>query len=462
MDTLREKLLHTPKNGYDRTSEADLTACAAYAEGYKAFMDAGKVERDAVACAIQLAQAKGFRPYKRGDAVKTGDKLYVDNRGKTLYLAVLGKEPLSAGFHMVAAHLDAPHIHVKPNPFYEECELGYMKTHYYGGIRKYQWVTLPLELRGVVVLRDGTVQKVSIGQDKGDPVMTMTDLLPHLAQIQNEKPLGKGIEGEQLNLLIGSRPLAGTEGADRVKLSLLKILNEKYGITEVDFLSAELGIVPAFNARDVGLDRSMIGAFGHDDRVCSYTALTAILEADMPVKTAVAVLVDKEEVGSNGVTGMQCKAFDTFLEDLCETQGVPLRACYERSFCFSADVCAAFDPTFPEVYEKRNTAMMNYGPGVAKYLGARGKSGCSDASAEVMAYVRRVLDEANVVWQTTELGKVDAGGGGTIGSYIANRNIDTVDVGVPVLSMHAPFETVSKLDVYMTHKAFAALFASRE
>ncbi len=461
-NNLRDTLLFTPKNGYDRASEADIAASGAYAEGYKAFMDEGKVERDAVACAVRLAREKGFRPYTRGDAVKPGDRLYVDNRGKTLYLAVVGTEPMSAGFHLVAAHLDAPHIHLKPNPLYEDSGLGYFKTHYYGGVRKYQWVTIPLELRGVVVLRDGTVKRVSIGQDKGDPVMTMTDLLPHLSQAQNEKTLAKGIEGEQLNLLIGSRPLAGTEGSDRVKLALMKILNEKYGITEEDFLSAELAIVPAFNATDVGLDRSMIGAFGHDDRVCAYTALTAILETENPAKTAVAALVDKEEVGSNGVTGMQSKAFDTFMADLCEAQGVPLRACYEKSFCLSADVCAAFDPTFPDVFEKRNSALMNFGPGIAKYVGMRGKGGCTDASAEVMATVRRIFDAAGVIWQVAELGKVDAGGGGTVAVYIANRNIDVVDIGVPVLSMHAPFETVAKLDVYMAHKGFAALYASAE
>ena len=462
MSELKEKLLSSRKNGFDRMDEAQVKDCFAYAEGYKTFMDEGKIEREAVTYAVSLAEGKGFRPFKRGDAVRPGDKLYVNSRGKTLFLAVIGQEKLSEGAHIAVAHIDAPHIHLKPNPLYEESEMGYFKTHYYGGIRKYQWVTIPLELRGVVVLRDGTVKKVNIGKDKNDPLFVMTDLLPHLAQTQNEKTLAKGIEGEQLNLLIGSRPLANTEGGDRVKLSLMKIFNEKYGITEDDFVSAELGIVPAYNACDIGLDRSMVGAYGHDDKVCAYAALTSILQAEAPQKTAVSVLVDKEEVGSNGVTSMRSAAFDTFMEDLCEAQGVKLRACFERSFCLSADVCAAFDPTFPDVYEKRNAPLINYGPGVAKYLGVHGKSGCSDASAEVIGYLRRTFDAKNIVWQMAELGKVDGGGGGTIAAFIANRNIDTVDIGVPVLSMHAPFEIISKVDLYMLHQAFAAVFASAE
>lgn len=462
MSDLREKLLHTNKNGFDRVDAKEIDAAYAYAEGYKTYMDEGKVERDAVAYSIKLAEAQGFAPYRRGQSLKPGDKIYFNNRDKALYLAVIGQQTLEHGFFLAAAHIDAPHMHIKPNPLYEESEMGYLKTHYYGGVRKYQWVTIPLELRGVVVLRDGKCVRVSIGQDPGDPLFTMTDLLPHLAADQRVKPLDKAIEGEQLNLLFGSRPQASDDGKDRVKLALLVILNEKYGITEEDFLSAELAAVPAFNACDIGLDRSMVGAFGHDDRVCAYPALTALFEAKNPAKTCVTALVDKEEVGSNGVTGMCSSAFDDFMQDLCEAQGVARRACYVNAFCLSADVTAAFDPTFAEVYEKRNAAFMNYGPGVGKYLGVGGKSGCSDASAETIAFLRRVLDGNNVVWQMAELGKIDMGGGGTIGVYIANKNIDTVDIGVPVLSMHAPFEVVSKLDLYMTHKAFATVFACKE
>ena len=455
-------LAFSPKNGFDRLSEVEIEAADRYARDYKAFLDAGKSERDAISWAVRLAEFHGFKPYRHGEQYAPGDRVYVNNRGKALYMAVIGREKLSEGFRMAAAHIDAPHLHIKPHPLFEDSELGYLKTHYYGMVRKYQWLAIPLELRGVFVLKDGTVRRVAIGQDPGDPLFTMTDLLPHLAQSQEEKPLGKAIEGEQLNLLIGSCPLSGTEGAERVKRSLLKLFYEKYGVTEEDFLSAELDIVPAFNACDIGLDRSMIGAFGHDDRVCSYAALTALLETKSPLKTAVAVLIDKEEIGSKGVTSMQSAAFDHFMEDLCEMQGVALRACFDKGFCLSCDVCVAYDPAFPDVFEKRNAAYLNYGPGVAKYLGSKGKFGTSDASGEVIAYLRRTFDANGVIWQLMEMGKVDTGGGGTIAQFIVNRNIDTVDIGVPVLSMHSPFEVVSKLDLYMLHKAVAAVFVSEE
>ncbi len=340
-------------------------------------------------------------------------------------------------------------------------ELAFLKTHYYGGIRKYQWVTIPLELHGVVALKDGQTIRVSIGDGEGDPLFTIDDLLPHLGAEQSRKPLGEAIPGESLNLLVGSRPLADDEGSDRVKLAVLELLNRKYGIVEEDFISAELSAVPAFSAVDIGFDRSLIGSYGHDDRVCAYAALAALLQLGTPERTAVCMLADKEEIGSEGVTGMKSAAFDTFMEDLCDGQSVPLRACYEKSFCLSADVTAAYDPNFAEVYEKRNSAMVNYGMGLCKYTGARGKSGASDASAELVAYIRRILDDAGVVWQMAELGKVDAGGGGTVAVYMAERNIDTLDAGVPVLSMHAPFETVGKLDCYMTFKGMKAVFEAK-
>ena len=454
---LKKQLLSGRKNGYDKP--VDQTAMDAYCAGYKAFLDAGKTERLCAAEAIRLAEEKGYKPYVRGMKVTAGDKLYLCNRGKSVLLAHIGQKSLAEGAQIAAAHIDSPRLDLKPNPLYEDAELAYFKTHYYGGIRKYQWVTIPLELHGVAVLRDGTTVKVSIGADPGDPKLVITDLLPHLGQEQNKKPLSEAIPGETLNLLLGSRPIGDEDDTGRVKLAVMKLLFEKYGITEDDFTSAELEAVPAVNACDIGLDRSLIGAYGHDDRVCGYAALKALLDPEeTPVKTAVCVLADKEEIGSDGVTGMQSAAFDTFMEDLCAAQDVPVRVCFEKSFCLSADVTAAYDPNFGEVYEKRNAAYVNYGIGLCKYTGARGKSGASDANAETVGYVRQLFDAAGVIWQIAELGKVDAGGGGTVAMYMANRNITTLDAGVPVLSMHAPFEVVGKLDCWETYKGMKAVY----
>ena len=461
-DLRRDALLYRPKNGWDRITPAQEGELKGYCEDYKKFLDDSMTEREAVDAAIALAEAKGFKPFVRGMALKAGDKIYRSNRGKAVMLAVVGSESLDQGVNICAAHIDSPRLDLKPNPLYEDAELAFFKTHYYGGIRKYQWVTIPLELHGVVALKDGSTVKAVVGPAAGDPVFTIDDLLPHLGAEQSKKPLGEAIPGENLNVLIGSRPFAGDEGADRVKLAVMDILNQKYGILEEDFISAELEVVPAFRASDVGFDRSLIGAYGHDDRVCAYAALAGLLDLEeVPAKTAVCMLADKEEIGSEGVSGMQSAAFDTFMSDLCDGQKVPLKVCYEKSFCLSADVTAAFDPNFPEVYEKRNSARVNYGVGLCKYTGARGKSGASDASAEVVAKVRAVLDGAGVVWQMAELGKVDAGGGGTVACYMANRDIDTLDAGVPVLSMHAPFETASKLDCYMTYAAMKAVYRSK-
>ena len=423
------------------------------------FLDAGKTERLCAAETVRLAEQAGYKPLVRGQALKAGDKVYVCNRGKSVLLAHVGSKPMSEGAQIAAAHIDSPRLDLKPNPLYEDNELAYFKTHYYGGIRKYQWVTIPMELHAVVALTDGTTVTVNIGGDEGDPKLVITDLLPHLGQEQSKKPLAEGIVGEQLNLLLGSKPIGDDEGSDRVKLAVMQLLNEKYGITEDDFTSAELEAVPAVKATEIGLDRSMIGSYGHDDRVCGYAALKALLDLDKtPVKTAVCVLADKEEIGSDGVTGMQSAAFDTFMEDLCEAQGAALRVCLENSFCLSADVTAAYDPNFGEVFEKKNAAYLNYGIGLCKYTGARGKSGASDASAETVGYVRGIFDRAKVIWQIAELGKVDAGGGGTVAMYMANRNITTLDAGVPVLAMHAPFEVVSKLDCYETYKGMKAVY----
>ncbi len=453
----RESLFYEQKNGYDLIDAEETKLVYAYAEGYKRFMDAARTEREAVRVSIELAEEVGFKEYIPGMALSAGDKVYLNNRGKSLILAVMGSEPLSEGAVIAGAHVDSPRLDFKQLPLYEDTEMAYFKTHYYGGIKKYQWVTIPLELHGVVALKNGDVIDVCIGQDPDDPQFVITDLLPHLAADQMKKTMSEGIKGEGLNILIGSVPYAD-DGKDRVKLAILSLLHDDYGITEEDFLSAELTAVPAFQSRDIGFDRSMIGAYGHDDRVCAYAELRAILDLKTPRRTAVCILADKEEIGSEGVTGMQSKAFDTFMEDICEGQGVALRRCYEKSFCLSSDVCNAFDPNYPEVSEKRNEAKINYGMGICKYTGARGKSGTSDASAEIVAYLRKLFAENNVIWQLCELGKVDQGGGGTIAKFMAERNIDTIDAGVPVLSMHAPFEVVSKLDCWMTYKGVLAAY----
>ncbi len=457
----REALLDDRKNGYDLLTAEDETAMKAYCEDYKRFLDAAKTEREAVDEVVRQAQAKGFVPFTRGMQIAPGDKVYRVNRGKAVMLAIVGEKSLAEGACIGAAHIDSPRLDLKPQPLYEDSELAFLKTHYYGGIRKYQWVTIPLELHGIIVRRDGSSVKVAIGAAAGDPLFTVDDLLPHLGAEQAKKPLGEAIPGENLNILVGSRPFKDDEGGDRVKLAILDILNQKYGITEADFISAELEVVPAFRACDIGFDRSMIGAYGQDDRVCAYACLAALLGTDRPTHTAVCMLADKEEIGSEGVSGMKSAAFDTFMSDLCDAQRVTLKSCYEHSFCLSADVTAAYDPNFAEVYEKRNSAQVNYGMGFCKYTGARGKSGASDASAEVVGFVRRTLDSAGVIWQMAELGKVDAGGGGTVACYMAERDIDTLDAGVPVLSMHAPFEVTGKLDCYMTYKGMKAVYQAR-
>ena len=385
------------------------------------------------------------------------------NLGKSAYyckcedLAVIGTEPLSKGANICAAHTDSPRMDLKPNPLYEDSEIAYFKTHYYGGIKKYQWVTIPLALHGVVYRKDGTVVPITIGEDENDPVLMVSDLLIHLAADQMQKTLAKGIEGEQLNVILGTEPLEG-EGSDLVKLHIMQLLNEKYGIIEPDFMSAELTIVPAGRCREVGLDRSLLACYGHDDRSCAYAELAALFQIESPAKTAVCILADKEEIGSVGISGMQSWAFEHFMESLCKAQGTDLLECFTNSFCLSADVSIAFDPNFPEVHDRRNNSLLNYGMAVTKYTGARGKGGASDASAEAMGHVRTALDNAGVIWQIATLGKVDQGGGGTVAAYMANRNIVTVDAGIPVLSMHAPVELVSKLDCYEMMRACKAIY----
>ena len=460
MSDLREKLFYEQKNGYDLLDTQERVALEDYCREYMAYLNESRTEREAVRNAIALAEEQGFKPYVPGMALKAGDKVYKNNRGKALMLAVIGKKPLSEGSVIAGAHVDSPRLDLKQVTMYESDELCYFKTHYYGGIKKYQWVTIPLELHGVVALKSGELVDVVIGRDPEDPRFVITDLLPHLAQDQMKKTLAEGITGEGLNILIGSAPYAD-DGKDRVKLAVMSILNDMYDITEEDFLSAELVAVPAYDVSEIGLDRSLIGGYGHDDRVCAFAELKAIFDVREPEKTCVCILADKEEIGSEGVSGMQSEAFDCFMADLCAAQGVELRRCFENSFCLSADVSNAFDPNFPEVSEKRNESKLNYGMAICKYTGARGKSGTSDASAEIVAYLRRLYEREKVVWQMAALGKVDQGGGGTIAKFMAKRNIDTIDAGVPVLSMHAPFEVVGKLDCYMTYKGVLAAYADR-
>lgn len=462
-----DSLFYEKKPCFDRLTEEDRQAIPSYAEGYKAFLNEGKTERDAVKEMVRLAEAKGFRAWTRDDKLKKGDKIYQVNRDKSIILAVIGQKSLREGIRLTAAHLDAPRIDIRTIPLYEDNGMAFFKTHYYGGIKKYQWTTIPLELRGVVcVCQNGEVKKVPIriGDKPQDPKFVITDLLVHLASEQMGKKATEIIKAEGMNVFVSSEP-GRTEPEDdckeKIKLAVMQYLHEAYGMTEADFLSAELSCVPAFQACDIGFDRSLIGAYGHDDRVCSYSAATALLDLPgTPAHSCVCLLVDKEEIGSEGVTGMKSRAFDTFMADICRAENVLVEECFEHSICLSADVCNAFDPNFPDVSEKRNDARMNCGFALVKYTGSRGKSGTNDASAELMARIRCLFDQAGVVWQTGQLGKVDQGGGGTVAMYLANRNIETVDAGVPVLSMHAPFECIARTDLYMAYKGFRAFYQS--
>ena len=456
-EELRESLMMSPKNGYTKLTQEQRDDMERYAKKYMAFMTACKTEREATAWAVAEAEKLGFKPFVPGMQANPGDKIYYNNRGKAIALAVIGTESLAKGANICAAHTDSPRIDLKPNPLYEEAEIAYLKTQYYGGIKKYQWPITPLAIHGVVARKDGTLVTVTVGEDPADPVLMVSDLLIHLSAEQMQKPLAKGIVAEQLNVILGTEPIEG-EGSDLVKLNVLKWLNETYGLIEEDFLSAELTIVPAGPAREVGLDRSLMAAYGHDDRSCSYAELEAIFTIGTPAKTAVCILADKEEIGSIGISGMQSHFFEHFMGGLCDSQGVKLEDCFAQSFCLSADVSNAYDPNFAEVHDVRNNSRLNYGVAIMKYTGGGGKSRASDASAEAMGHVRTALDKAGVLWQIGTIGKVDVGGGGTVAAYMANRNIVTVDAGVPVLNMHAPLELASKLDCYMTMLACKAIY----
>ena len=461
-EKLREILFMKRTHGTISLDKEKQNEADTFCEGYKNFINESKTEREAVAFAIDMAQKAGFSEFNLNKNYRPGDKIYCVNRGKALIVAIIGRNGAKNGAQIAVAHIDSPRLDIKPNPLYEVSDLALLKTHYYGGIKKYQWTAMPLALHGKIIKRDGTAVDVMLGEDENDPVFCVTDLLPHLAKEQLTKPLQKAIDAENLSVLVGSRPFRTDTGSELVKLNVMKILNEKYGIIESDFLSAELEIVPAFKARDVGFDRSMIGAYGHDDRVCAYPSLMAVLDyKGVPEKTIITVLADKEEIGSDGNTGMKSAFFRYFIADLAKLDGVDYRHVLTKSMCLSADVNAAFDPLYSTVYDQANSCYLNNGVVITKYTGSGGKYGTSDASAEFMGYIRNLLEKNNVLWQTGELGKVDAGGGGTIAKYMANLDVNVVDLGVPVLSMHSPFEVVAKVDVYMTYKAISAFFARK-
>ncbi len=455
---LAQKLLVDRKNGCEKMTEDTLENADQYCEGYKAFLNGVKSEREAVDFAVAEAEKAGFVPFDASKKYAPGDKVYYNNRGKAVILAVMGTEGCRGGVRIAASHIDSPRLDLKPHPLYEKNDLALFKTHYYGGIKKYQWTTIPLSMHGRIILKNGTRVDVNIGEQEGEPQFCVTDLLPHLADDQMKKTLNKGVEGENLNILIGSRPIRTDKGDNLVKLNVMNLLHEKYGMTEEDFVSADLEFVPAFRAVDVGFDRSMIGAYGHDDRVCAYPALTAVLNVKQPKKTVVTVLADREEIGSYGNTGLDSEFLRYFIADLAQAEGLEARHVLSLSQCLSADVTAAFDPNYPDAYEALNANYLNCGVGVAKYTGARGKSGTSEATAEFVAEVRSLFDKNDVLWQIGEMGKVDLGGGGTVALYIASLNVDVIDIGVPVLSMHSPFEVVSKLDVYMTYRGILSFY----
>jgi aspartyl aminopeptidase len=455
---LTKKLLVNRKNGFFSVSDAKIKKADEFCKGYKEFLENAKTEREAVIAAIQIAEDAGFQPYDSEKAYQAGDRVYFNNRGKSLILTIFGTEGCKNGVRIEAAHIDCPRLDLKPHPLFEDKDLAQMKTHYYGGIKKYQWTTIPLAMHGRICRKDGTMVDIRLGENPGDPMFTITDLLPHLASEQSTKPLGKAIEGEKLNILVGSRPVRDEDGEYLFKLNVMRLLNEQFGITEEDFVSADLAFVPAFHPCDIGFDRSMVGAYGQDDRSCAYAELMAAVKTKVPKCTTVTVLADREEIGSVGNTGLNSNFLHDFIENLAEAEGLKARHVLAKSHCLSADVTAAFDPNYADVYEANNSTYLNGGVGVCKYTGARGKSDTSEATAEFLSQIRRLFDDNGVLWQIGELGKVDAGGGGTVAMYIAGLNVDVVDVGVPVISMHSPFEVVSKLDEYMTYQAMKVFF----
>jgi len=450
-------LFFTSKNAASSLTEKEMETIFAFNEGYKKFLDNSKTEGCCVQTVIEMAKAQGYTAFVPGQKYNPGDKVFVRNRGAAVILSTIGTRPLEEGLRIIASHIDSPRLDLKPNPLYEESEIAYFKTHYYGGVRKYQWPTIPLALHGVVFKANGDMVRINIGEDENDPLFYITDLLPHLSKSQSKKALSEAFTGECMNLIAGSLP-DKDDVKEKTKLAVLKLLHEKYGITEADFHTADIKAVPAYKARDIGLDRGLVASYGHDDRVCAYTSMLADFGVKMPEYTTVTILADKEEVGSDGNTGLSSNFFVYFIEELADIAGAKLRRVLSASKALSADVNAAYDPAFKNVFEKRNSCFIHHGVGVAKYVGSGGKGGTVDASAAYMSFVRQMLDNADIKWQVGELGKVDEGGGGTVAKFLAKYDMDIVDIGVPVLSMHAPYEVVSKIDVYMAFRAFEAFY----
>ena len=461
-EELKKKLFNVKKDGWEEADEAERKEIFDISEKYMEFLNQAKTEREFIKKARELADKNGYKDIMEFETLKPGDKIYFVNREKSMYLAIIGEESIENGMHIIGSHVDSPRLDLKPNPLYEDTGLAYFKTHYYGGIKKYQWTTIPLSIHGVIVKKNGEKIELNIGEDEKDPIFTITDLLPHLAQEQMEKKLKNGINGEDLNLLIGSIPYKDEKLTEKVKLNILDLLNKKYGITEADFNSAEIELVPAFKARSLGLDESMVAAYGQDDKVCAYTSLAAMMNLKNVKNTAVCILSDKEEIGSMGNTGMESHMFDFFVSEMLNKLGINRPNLLDKVFCFSkmlsSDVDAGFDPIYASVSDKTNAGFIGKGIAIVKYTGARGKSGASDANAEYVAWIRNVLDNNDIKYQLTELGKVDIGGGGTIAYILANKGTDVIDCGVPVLSMHAPYEVTSKYDIYSAYKTYEAFW----
>lgn len=461
-EDLKDRLFNKKESGWKMVDDTEKKNIFDFSKRYIDFLNVSKTEREFVKAAKKLADENGFKDIMEFESLKAGDKIYFINRDKSMYLAIIGNESIENGLHIIGSHIDSPRLDLKPNPLVEEGKLAYFKTHYYGGIKKYQWTTIPLSIHGVIVKSNGEKIEVNIGEDENDPIFTITDLLPHLAQTQMEKKLKDGVEGENLSLLVGSIPYDEKECTEQVKLNILNILNKKYGITEVDLTSSELELVPQFKARSLGLDESMVAAYGQDDKVCAFTSLAAMMELNNVKNTAVCILSDKEEVGSMGNTGMESHMFDFFISEMLNKLGINRPNLLDKVFCFSkmlsSDVDAGFDPLYASVSDKNNAGFLGEGISLNKYTGARGKSGASDANAEFVAWVRSVLEKNNILYQIAELGKVDIGGGGTIAYILANKGADVIDCGVPVLSMHAPYEVTSKYDVYSAYKTYKAFW----
>ena len=460
VENLKEKLFRKTNTGWEGMTKEKKEEIFEYCNNYIEFLNKSKTEREIIKTSKEIAEKNGFKNIREYETLKPGDKVYYINRDKSMYLAIIGENSIEKGINIIGSHADSPRLDLKPNPLYEDTGLAYFKTHYYGGIKKYQWTAIPLAIHGIIVKPNGEKINITIGEEETDPIFTITDLLPHLASEQMERKLKEGIKGEDLNLLIGSIPYE--KGADSVKLNIMTILNEKYGITEIDFVSSEIEIVPAFRARSMGFDSSMVAAYGQDDKVCVYTSLTAMMELQNPKTTAVCIISDKEEIGSMGNTGMESHVFDTFISEILNKMGINKPNLLDQIFCnskmLSADVDAAYDPIYASVYERNNAGYLGRGIGLNKYTGARGKSGASDANAEFVAMIRNIFEKENVRYEFAELGRIDVGGGGTIAYILANKGIDVIDAGVPVLSMHAPYEVTSKFDIYEAYRAYSAFW----